>query len=53
MTFDSHLWHKKSRNDRNEMEVSVEIPVPARFRACDQKEFHRNFEPRLDIWMDV
>jgi hypothetical protein len=44
MTFDSHLWHiKNSRNDRNEIEVSVKIPVPARFRARDQKEFLRNF----------
>jgi hypothetical protein len=38
---------KNSGNDRNKIEVSVEIPVPARFRACDRSEFRRNFEPRL------
>jgi hypothetical protein len=43
------VTHKNSGNDRNEIEVSVEIPVPARFRACDRKEFLRNFEPRLQL----
>jgi hypothetical protein len=36
---------KNSGNDRNEIEVSVKIPVPARFHASDRKEFLRNFEP--------
>ena len=40
------MTQKNSGNDRNKIEVSVEIPVPARFRACDWKEFLRNFEPR-------
>jgi hypothetical protein len=39
---------KNSGNDRNEIEVSVKIPVPARFRARDRKEFLRNFEPRSE-----
>jgi hypothetical protein len=38
---------KNSRNDRNEIKVLVKIPVPARFRARDRKEFLRNFEPSL------
>ena len=38
------LWY--SGNDRNEIEVSVKIPVPARFRARNRKEFIRKFEPR-------
>jgi hypothetical protein len=38
---------KNSGNDRNEIKVSVKIPVLARFRARDQKEFLRNFEPRV------
>jgi hypothetical protein len=41
------VTHKNSGNDRNEIEVSVVIPVPARFRARDRKEFFRNFEPSL------
>jgi hypothetical protein len=40
---------KNSRNDWNEIEVLVKIPVPARFRARDRKEFLRNFEPRNRI----
>jgi hypothetical protein len=40
------VTHKNSGNDQNETEVLVEIPVPARFRASDRKEFLRNFEPR-------
>jgi hypothetical protein len=39
------VTHKNSGNDRNEIEVSVKIPVPAKFRARDRKEFLRNFEP--------
>ena len=39
---------KNSGNDRNEIEVSVKIPVPAIFRARDRKEFLRNFEPSID-----
>jgi hypothetical protein len=35
-----------SGNDRNEIEVSVKIPVPAIFRARDRTEFRQNFEPR-------
>jgi hypothetical protein len=42
------VTHTNSGNDRNEIEVSVEIPVPARFRACNGKEFLRNFEPSID-----
>jgi hypothetical protein len=38
---------KNSRNDWNEIEVSVKIPVPAIFRARDRKEFLQNFEPSL------
>jgi hypothetical protein len=38
---------KNSGNDRNKIEVLVKIPVPARFRARDRKEFLRNFEPRI------
>ena len=41
---------KNSGNDRNEIEVSVEIPVPARFRARDRKEFLQNFEPSPQVW---
>ena len=40
---------KNSGNDRNEIEVSVKIPVPAIFRARDRKEFLRNFEPSLQV----
>jgi hypothetical protein len=48
------VTHKNSGNDRNKIEVSVKIPVPAKFRARDRKEFLRNFEPRLRVdnhWM--
>jgi hypothetical protein len=41
--------HKKSGKDRNKIEISVEIPVPARFRARDRKEFLRNFELSLSL----
>jgi hypothetical protein len=40
---------KNSGNDRNEIEVLVEIPVPAIFRARDRTEFRRNFEPRQGL----
>jgi hypothetical protein len=40
------LWY--SGNDRNKIEVSVKIPVPAIFRARNRKEFLRNFEPRTE-----
>jgi hypothetical protein len=33
---------KNSRNDRNKIEVSVKIPVPARFRTRNRKEFILN-----------
>jgi hypothetical protein len=42
----SFVTPKNNGNDRNEIEVLVSVPVPARFRACDRKEFLRNFEPR-------
>jgi hypothetical protein len=41
--------HKNSGKDRNKIEISVEIPVPARFRARDRKEFLRNFELSLSL----
>jgi hypothetical protein len=40
------VTHKNSGNDRNKIEVSVGVPVPARLLARDWKEFLRNFEPR-------
>jgi hypothetical protein len=40
---------KNNGNDRNKIEVLVSVPVPARFRARDQKEFLWNFEPRLRL----
>jgi hypothetical protein len=43
---------KNSGNDRNEIEVSVKIPVPAIFRARDRTEFRRNFEPRVEDYKD-
>jgi hypothetical protein len=44
---------KNSGNDRNEIEVSVKILVPAIFRARDRKEFLRNFEPSLTDTDDI
>jgi hypothetical protein len=53
------VTYENSGNDWNKIEVSVEIPVPARFRARDRKEFLQKFEPsehntslEFAIWLE-
>jgi hypothetical protein len=47
------VTHKNSGNDWNEIKVFFGVPVPARFRAPDRKEFLQNYEPRLKSILSV